>query len=388
MAFTPNWFQVLPAWTHGAADLCDRIGVDGNSATVFGGNEGLGNPVGLVGRRAAEVPLRPEVHRLRRLPQEQRDAGHRDQRPDHLPEPDRGFPELPTFNTFVLNADRMKHPSSRCGWLVFCVAAHAAVTADFRRAWGPRSRPTKLRRWVKSVRRRSKDGTIPAYTGGLTDHAAGRLQGRRRHPPEPVRGRQAAPVVIDAKNTAAHAAQLTEGTTALLQKYLTFASTCKFTHRSVAFPKWVAENTAKNAVRAKTNQRRSMKGACRFPRPDPEDRQRGDVEPTPGALQRPGLRGALPQPDVDASVRVTLGHRGRQRPGSTHTGDPAKTIFWRIKLSYTGPARRAGEALMIIDPLDIGTKDRCVLGSIRFASAVCARPRPRQSRSKSGTARH
>ena len=32
----------------------------------------------------------------------------------------------------------------------------------------------------------NKDGTIPAYTGGA-DHAAGRLQGRRRHPPEPVR---------------------------------------------------------------------------------------------------------------------------------------------------------------------------------------------------------
>ena len=37
--------------------------------------------------------------------------------------------------------------------------------------------------------------------------------------------------------------------------------------------------------------------------------------------------------------------------------DLAET-YWRIKLTYTGPARRAGEALLIVDPLDIGTKDR------------------------------
>ena len=36
----------------------------------------------------------------------------------------------------------------------------------------------------------------------------------------------------------------------------------------------------------------------------------------------------------------------------------AADTYWRIKLTYTGPARRAGEALMLVDPLDIGTKDR------------------------------
>ena len=84
------------------------------------------------------------------------------------------------------------------------------------------------------------------------------------------------------------------------------------------------------------------------------------MEP-PGALQRPGLRGQVPQPD-----------RRRQRPRrrwppkasasrnfrSGTTARPAADTYWRIKLTYTGPARRAGEALLIVDPLDIGTKDR------------------------------
>src|SRR3546814_4985564 len=35
--------------------------------------------------------------------------------------------------------------------------------------------------------------------------------------------------------------------------------------------------------------------------------------------------------------------------------DPAKkgsNTYWRLKLVYTGPARRAGEAILLIDPLD------------------------------------
>ena len=133
------------------------------------------------------------------------------------------------------------------------------------------------------------------------------------------------------------------------------------THRSVAFPKFVADNTAKNAVTREDAQRRSLDGgrARRLPVPDPEDGQRGDVEP-PRALQRPGLRGEVPQPE-----------RRRERPPALATEglstqeypfwDNSKTaaeIFWRIKLVYTGPARRAGEGLLLVDPLDIGTKDR------------------------------
>lgn len=41
-AFTPSWFQVLPG-VDLSAPLTYAIGIDGNAATVFGGNQGLGN---------------------------------------------------------------------------------------------------------------------------------------------------------------------------------------------------------------------------------------------------------------------------------------------------------------------------------------------------------
>ena len=67
VAFTPTWYQVLPGRRPvGAADLLASAS-SGNAPTVFGGNQGLGNySVGAWRRRAAEVSLRPEVHRLHR----------------------------------------------------------------------------------------------------------------------------------------------------------------------------------------------------------------------------------------------------------------------------------------------------------------------------------
>ena len=68
----------------------------------------------------------------------------------------------------------------------FGSAAQAAVSADEAKALG-----TNLTA-IGAEKAANKDGTIPAYTGGMTT-AAGRLQGRRRHPSGPVRGREAAP---------------------------------------------------------------------------------------------------------------------------------------------------------------------------------------------------
>ena len=69
-----------------------------------------------------------------------------------------------------------------------------------------------------------------------------------------------------------HADKLTDGTKALLQKFPTFRVDVYPTHRTVAFPKFVADNTVKNAVRAKTtNEGRSLEGAhAGFPFPIPK----------------------------------------------------------------------------------------------------------------------
>jgi hypothetical protein len=231
--------------------------------------------------------------------------------------------------------------------------AHAAVTAEEAKALG-----TTLTA-IGADKAANKDGTIPAYTGGLTTPPAGFKAGGGMRPNPYANDKPR--LVIDAKNMAQHAGQLTEGTKALLQKYPTFRVDVYPTQRSVAFPKWVADNTAKNAVRAKTsNDGRSMEGAhAGFPFPIPKtgyEAMWNHLVRFNGQAYESKYRNLT----VDASGRTTLATEGvsvQEYPFWDNSKTAADT-FWRIKLTYTGPARRAGEALMLIDPLDIGTKDR------------------------------
>jgi len=231
--------------------------------------------------------------------------------------------------------------------------ALAAVNADEAKALG------QALTAIGADKAANKDGSIPAYTGGLTTPPAGFKAGDGIRP-NPFAGEKPR-LVIDAKNMAAHAAELTEGTKALLQKYPSYRVDVYPTHRSVAFPKWVGDNTAKNAVRAKTsNEGRSMDGAhAGFPFPIPKtgnEAMWNHLVRFNGQAYEAKYRNLT----VDTSGRTTLAVEGvstQEYPFWDNSKTSADT-FWRIKLTYTGPARRAGEALMLIDPLDIGTKDR------------------------------
>jgi hypothetical protein len=250
----------------------------------------------------------------------------------------------------------MRTPSRLFTALALAAAAsfvQAAVTADEARALG--STLTA----IGAEKAANKDGSIPAYGGGLTSAPTGFKPGDGLRP-NPFAAEKPR-LVIDAKNMAQHAAQLTEGTKALLQKYPSFRVDVYPTHRTVAFPKWVADNTAKNALKAKTlNDGRSMEGAhAGFPFPLPKNGHEAmwnHLVRFNGSAYESKYRNL----SVDASGRTTLATEGLsvQEFPFWDNSKPSADTFWRIKLSYTGPARRAGEALMLIDPLDIGTKDR------------------------------
>ena len=231
--------------------------------------------------------------------------------------------------------------------------AQAAVSADEAKALG-----TTLTA-IGAEKAGNKEGTIPAYTGGFTAAPAGFKPGDGVRP-NPFAADKPR-LQIDAKTMAAHADKLTEGTKALLQKYPTFRVDVYPTQRSVAFPKFVADNTAKNAVRAKTlNDGRSIEGAhAGFPFPIPKD----GYEAMWNHLVRfngQAYEAKYRNLSVDASGRATLATEGVsvQEYPFWDTSKTSADTFWRIKLTYTGPARRAGEALMLVDPLDIGAKDR------------------------------
>ncbi|MBI3367276.1 MAG: DUF1329 domain-containing protein [Burkholderiales bacterium] len=95
----------------------------------------------------------------------------------------------------------------------------------------------------------NKDGSIPAWSGGLTHAAAGYKNGS----PRPDYFADEKPLLsIDARNMAAHDARLTDGVKALMKKYPEFRIDVYPTHRTAAAPQWVYDNTFANATRAKT----------------------------------------------------------------------------------------------------------------------------------------
>ena len=95
----------------------------------------------------------------------------------------------------------------------------------------------------------NKEGTIPAWTGGLTTPTPGFKNGGRR--PDPYADEK--PVLqITAKNMDAHAAKLSEGVKFLLKKYPdSFRLDVYPTHRTAAAPQYVYDNTFQNATRAR-----------------------------------------------------------------------------------------------------------------------------------------
>jgi hypothetical protein len=232
-------------------------------------------------------------------------------------------------------------------------SASAAVSAEEAKALG-----TTLTA-VGGEKAGNKEGTIPAYTGGLTTAPAGYKAGDGLRA-DPFAGEKAT-LVIDGKNAAQYGDKLTEGTKALLKAYPSFRLDVYPTHRTVAFPKFVIENTAKSALKAKTlNDGKSMEGAhAGFPFPIPKtgyEAMWNHLVRFNGVAYEAKYRNLT----VDASGRTTLAVEGQstQEYPFWDVNRPDADTFWKLKLQYSGPARRAGEALMLVDPLDIGSKER------------------------------
>jgi hypothetical protein len=126
---------------------------------------------------------------------------------------------------------------------MFGTAAYAAVTADEAKQLG-----TTLTA-VGAEKAGNKEGTIPEYTGGIKAPAEFKAgQGFR---PDPYANEKPR-LTITGKDAAAHADKLTEGTKELLKRYPTMRVDVYPTHRTVALPQRVLDNTQKNATGAKT----------------------------------------------------------------------------------------------------------------------------------------
>jgi hypothetical protein len=201
-------------------------------------------------------------------------------------------------------------------------------------------------------------GTIPAWTGGLTTPPAG-FDPKSGMRPDPFAAEQPY-LVISKANMAEHADKLSEGSRALLEKYGDEGFRIKVwpTHRTFAAPKWYYDNTLANAATVTAGgdglKLENIKPGTPFPVP-----QNGLEAIWNHLLRYEGshLEGTYQAVYVDSSGKRILATVGEAtieypfyNPGKDY--DSGFNDYYMIRIDYTQPARRAGEKLLVIDPMD------------------------------------
>jgi hypothetical protein len=234
--------------------------------------------------------------------------------------------------------------------LLAASAAHAAVSPEEAKQLGATLTA------VGAEKAGNKEGTIPEYTGGLVNGpAVAKGSGMRADPYAADKPR----LVITRDNAAQFEDKLTAGTRELLKRYATYRVDVYPTRRSVALPKSQLENTLKNALNAKTTDGGvGMEGALAgvpFPIPKTGNevmwnhltRYQGQAYTT-----------KFDSWNVDSSGVATLASTGEiftEFPiVDPKRVEPVKQndVFFRTKVYYSAPARRAGESLLAIDAVN------------------------------------
>jgi len=209
------------------------------------------------------------------------------------------------------------------------------------------------------------DKTIPEYSGGLTTPPAGYEKGSGIRPVPYAADKPL--YSIKAADIGKYDAKLTAGTKEMLKKYpATMRVDVYPTHRSMAFPKYVIDNTAKNATSVKTTDGGlGVEGThAGIPFPIPKTGH----EVMWNHLLRYTGQSFYTQYDsinVDSAGKAVLATTGQIHVDYPYY-DPKRTgvsgendVYFRTKIAYTAPARRNGEALLVqdyINPLKTGRK--------------------------------
>jgi len=241
-------------------------------------------------------------------------------------------------------------PHRRLGvaFLLACSSTFAAISESDVARLGKDLSP------LGAERAGNADGSIPAWTGGVTQAPAGYKVGD--HHPDPFGGDQPL-YTITPQNAANHQARLTAGQRALLQTYPGYSIPVYPTRRSAAVPQRIYDATARVATTARVaNGGANVEGALvGIPFPIPSS----GIEVIWNHLLR--YRG-------DAANRH-IGQAAPQRNGSyslvefrdefmfnyTRTGVSAEdldNVLLYFKQAVVAPARLAGTILLVHETLD------------------------------------
>ena len=203
----------------------------------------------------------------------------------------------------------------------------------------------------------SEDGVIPAWDGGMTEPPSTYDGGGKRPSPWPD---EQPYLEITQDNMADYADQLSTGTVALLERFGAEGFKIKVwpTKRNFAGPDWYYENTIYNATHTQLMddglRLEDIKSGTPFPIP-----QNGLEVYWNHLLRWEGTHMEAQYKNVykdkngatvvalEAKVVQEWPHYNPDKDYGTGSED-----FFMLRIDYTGPARRAGEKFLMIDPMD------------------------------------
>ncbi|MDT3670184.1 MAG: DUF1329 domain-containing protein [Aromatoleum sp.] len=227
--------------------------------------------------------------------------------------------------------------------------AFAAVSADEAKQLG-----TTLTPWGAVVAGNA-DGTIPAYTGGLTTPPPNYDKSKPGWRPDPFAAEK--PLFrIDAKNAEQYKDRLTPGTIALMKKYPTFFIDVYKTHRTAAYPQKWLDNSIKNATLCKLSENglsvdtsNGCGGGALFPIPKTGQEvmwNKLSSYISSGIIKRgTKIEYVKPTGEVVQTADATISF---MRP----LGDPdydGKEISYLNRTEYKGPTRVVGQTTLYFD---------------------------------------
>ncbi len=207
------------------------------------------------------------------------------------------------------------------------------------------------------------EGSIPAWEGGYTQVPAGYESGDPR--PDPF-AEEAPLFSITAENMAQYQDKLSAGVQELLRRYPGFRLDVYPTHRTAAAPQWVYENTARNVTRARlTDDKQGVVGAYGgIPFPIVENGYQAILNHRLAwqgtTLRFPMITHVVTRDGVRVMATKAMQHD--QRPYYFKDGSPQdfEGYYKVAQLQTSAPVSKAGEAILVHEPVNAGENARGV----------------------------